>query len=952
MWKPPPGRWNSSKSQQMGDSVSTRGGAGGHGAQLDFIAGVHPTTGMGIARLRMRTAISMPLWLGVALTCLLRAPGPAVAATPEVRYEPAPSWVEYRQLDVAGEVPTDELRDGVYILLFERQTRIGAIEAETFERFARRIVTQPGVDAASQITIEFDPTYQRLDIHWVRIRRGTENLDALNPAAIRLLQRETDLEYGIYDGTFTATLELEDVRVGDIVDYSFTIRGQNPVFAGHYMDQLWNASRHPYRHLRFRLLWPNSRDLYIKDHGRAGTPVIRRLGEHTEYVWEFENTKPVTPESDLPDWYDWQAWTQLSDYRDWAEVAAWGASIYTASPQRSESVRALANQISAEHDAPRDRLLAALRFVQDEVRYLGIEIGPSSHQPHDPELVMRRRFGDCKDKSLLLIQLLSELGIDAAAALVNTELRTHVESWQPSPFGFDHVVVRATIDDQVIWVDPTLSYEGGGLNGWRYETAALTLSPQTTGLEIIPKRESSEATTRVEYSFDSPDIESPTTLTIATFATAEAANELRALFLSTSRDEIRRKYLDYYARMYSNIESVGKIEFEDDRPNNLVRVREQYRIDGFWKTLDHDKWKARYYPMEMMSRISTPDTVNRTMPIGRAFPDHVAVEIKATLPVDFAFMEDTRIIEDPAFRFQWKKTIDSRGLELFYEYESLADSVSPSQAADYLKRIDETRGLLSTGLWMRPNGGFWTPRGIGFAGFLPIYLLLMASPVLRVLASRAYLSKGNVKRSIGYAVWAHRMALVSFRPILHRAAIAVYLSQLKAMAGDFAEAEELATAALRRTPNGGRLANAIHRDALYALSILRVRQKRLDEASDYLTRAEQAAELLPEGKPTQRAFRKLQRVSINASLGNTKGANETISEAESLARGDRYVAYMSAFTRAEVLEADGQTDEAGLLLRRNLRTAEETFGSGHFFTQEIKRGLQEFEERQGRCSSR
>ncbi len=262
----------------------------------------------------------------------------AVATIPEVSHEPAPSWVERLQLPAEGEIPQAELRDGVYILLFERQTRVTTNVVEMFDRFARRIVAQPGVDAASQITIDFDPTYQELVIHSVRIRRGDEDLDALDPSALKLLQRETDLEYGVYDGTFTATLFLEDVRVGDIVDYSFTIRGQNPVFDGRYLGHVWSASRHPYRHLRFRLLWPTSRSLYFKNHGPVEPPASRDLGDYTEYVWELKNTKPVIPESDLPDWYYWYPWTQLSEFEDWASVAAWGASVFATPPQVSDSV--------------------------------------------------------------------------------------------------------------------------------------------------------------------------------------------------------------------------------------------------------------------------------------------------------------------------------------------------------------------------------------------------------------------------------------------------------------------------------------------------------------------------------------------------------------------------------------------------------------------------------------
>lgn len=895
----------------------------------------------------MRTPLATWLWLGLGLGCLLGAP--ARAAIPRVAHEPPPSWVEPREPDLAGEIPRDDLQDGVYILLFERQTRVGEEEVETFQRLARRIVAQPGVEAASQVAIEFDPTYQRLDIHSVRIRRGAEEIDAFDPEAIRLLQREMELEYGIYDGTFTATLLLEDVRVGDVVDYAFTVRGQNPVFAGRYLDYLWTEGLHPYRHLRFRLLWPRGRDLFIKDHGGGVAPAVRDVGKHTEYVWELRDTEPVVPDSDLPDWYYWYAWTQLSEFEDWASVAAWGTSVFAPPSDRPESVRSLAARIAAEHEPPRDRLLAALRFVQDGIRYVGIEIGPNSHRPHESGVVMRRRFGDCKDKSLLLVQLLAELGIDAAPALVNTELRTHVESWHPSPYAFDHAVVRATIDGEVIWVDPTRSNQGGGLDGWSHETTALTLSPQSRGLERIPKRGDGEPTIRVEYDFDSPDFDSPTALVITTVARAEKADRLREHFLGTSRDEIRSEYLDFYAQMYDDIESTGEVEFEDDRAGNAVRTVERYRLDGFWEELDDGRRKAWYYPMEIRSRIFKPDTVRRTMPIGRDYPDHVHVSIRARLPTDFRVKDETHEIEDPAFRFRFEKEVGDRQVRLTYEYESLSESVSPAGVPAYLERVDETRDYLTYSLWKRPgDAGSWTtPSASAFGGGLATWLLLMACPVLRTLSSYTYARSGNLARSISYAIWAHRFARLSLRPILRRAATAVELAQLKAMAGAFPEAEALATAALRRTASGGRYANTIHCGALYALCIIRMRQERLDEAQDYLNRVEHAAKLLPDAKPVQRAHRKILGASISANLGNPSCAEEAIREAEHLAPGDRLIGLMATLARAEAMLARGRRDEAGQLLQRGVRAAEETYGPGHAFTREARRELRKFEERSG-----
>jgi len=44
------------------------------------------------------------------------------------------------------------------------------------------------------------------------------------------------MESFLYDGYYTADCQIEDVRVGDIVEYSYTIEGANPVLRGKFYD--------------------------------------------------------------------------------------------------------------------------------------------------------------------------------------------------------------------------------------------------------------------------------------------------------------------------------------------------------------------------------------------------------------------------------------------------------------------------------------------------------------------------------------------------------------------------------------------------------------------------------------------------------------------------------------------------------------------------------------------
>ena len=67
---------------------------------------------------------------------------------------------------------------------------------------------------------------------------------------------------------------------------------------------------------------------------------------------------------------------------------------------------------------PREKLEKAYHFVSKEIRYVGLEFGVHSYQPYPVKTVLKRRFGDCKDKARLMRDLLHNVGIKSHLVLV------------------------------------------------------------------------------------------------------------------------------------------------------------------------------------------------------------------------------------------------------------------------------------------------------------------------------------------------------------------------------------------------------------------------------------------------------------------------------------------------------------------------------------------------------
>lgn len=153
---------------------------------------------------------------------------------------------------------------------------------------------------------------------------------------------------------------------------------------------------------------------------------------------------------------------QFSEYRNWNEVARWAQTLFSAEVRIDDELASVIARIKALPGTD-ERASAALQFVQNEIRYFSVSLGESSHRPSAPQVVMKQRFGDCKDKSWLLIAMLRELGIAAQPVLVPLDGGAPAGDVLPTPGLFDHVIVGIDIDGKSYFVDPTRIGQAGAL---------------------------------------------------------------------------------------------------------------------------------------------------------------------------------------------------------------------------------------------------------------------------------------------------------------------------------------------------------------------------------------------------------------------------------------------------------------------------------------------------------
>src|SRR5262249_41881368 len=87
-----------------------------------------------------------------------------------------------------------------------------------------------------------------------------------------------------------------------------------------------------------------------------------------------------------------------------------------------------------------------------------------AHIPQSVQEVIEKNSGDCKAKSLILVRLLESIGVDAHLILVNYDYDRYIKDGLPSPFIFNHEIVKIAHDGKDYFVDPTWSNRSGELS--------------------------------------------------------------------------------------------------------------------------------------------------------------------------------------------------------------------------------------------------------------------------------------------------------------------------------------------------------------------------------------------------------------------------------------------------------------------------------------------------------
>ena len=274
----------------------------------------------------------------------------------------------------------------------------------------------------------------------------------------------------LHDDQRALSAAFEQVRAGDVVEHHFVVRHRRPEifsFRAAFEESL------PVVRAVFRAQTPVGWELqHVVTRGsipQAWAPTTHTNKDGTgELEWVAQDLPALPDEPLAPSSFDrtrivalrLARWTIAGkEHTAFADEHAFAKWVHEIQPD----TRAPSAEVVAQTEAvlrgvpaePRARAEALYNWVQGNVRYVAISVGIGGWAAHDYRDVLSNKYGDCKDKAVLLQAMLRVAGIDSRMAILNAHDGTPRVRHLPV-IGFDnHAILAIDLPDGTVLVDPT-----------------------------------------------------------------------------------------------------------------------------------------------------------------------------------------------------------------------------------------------------------------------------------------------------------------------------------------------------------------------------------------------------------------------------------------------------------------------------------------------------------------
>ena len=235
----------------------------------------------------------------------------------------------------------------------------------------------------------------------------------------------------------------------------------------------------------FTVIFPEDYTLRYKVFNYTQAPIEETIKNNKSLTWSIKNLPALIDEPYSPRWSEITPTVlfapsefQMDDYK--GNMTSWkefGKFIYDLKQGKDElppsiiqAVHAIADPISD----PREKITKLYQFMQDNTRYISIQLGIGGLKPFPAKEVATKRYGDCKALTNYMYSILKEVGINSHYTIVKAGRGANYFNKDFPSNQFNHVILCTPLQQDTMWLECTSqTLQAGYLSDFTCDRPAL-----------------------------------------------------------------------------------------------------------------------------------------------------------------------------------------------------------------------------------------------------------------------------------------------------------------------------------------------------------------------------------------------------------------------------------------------------------------------------------------------
>ncbi len=322
-----------------------------------------------------------------------------------------------------------------------------------------KILNERGIQKYGDIAIPYQANSQNIEVNIARTIDPDGEVHYPPDEAFNDVTPPGLLSYNLYSDQMWRVISMVGLKPGVCIEYQVTLEDKSENVTG---NKTWITGGYNFQSTEvtlettFALRLPVDCEIQWKTDNFEIEPMVYYQDDLVLYIWQTGEMPALKLEEGMPHINDIAPRLTYSSIESWNDVYKWYQDLAKGRYAHDENIQETVKKIIDKLTTDEAIIRAIYHYVAKQIRYVGIELGQSAYQPSLAADVLKKQYGDCKDKTTLLISMLDIVGIKAYPVMVSAIPYERVDTDIPSLSQFNHMIAAIPTDNvNYIWLDPT-----------------------------------------------------------------------------------------------------------------------------------------------------------------------------------------------------------------------------------------------------------------------------------------------------------------------------------------------------------------------------------------------------------------------------------------------------------------------------------------------------------------